>query len=128
MGRNMKKTIKNTYIASISNQGYLYLGILFSLQVVLGYFLIVSSFFIAQNYENIFHLYSYVITLVCVIYTIYCYIFTYSTLKKFFPNYLRLIQLGLLMFYIVSLISYTFVSGSYSPFFLIGIKLAQHHI
>ena len=124
----MKKTIKNTYIASISNQGYLYLGILFSLQVVLGYFLIVSSFFIAQNYENIFHLYSYVITLVCVIYTIYCYIFTYSTLKKFFPNYLRLIQLGLLMFYIVSLISYTFVSGSYSPFFLIGIKLAQHHI
>ena len=124
----MKKTIKNTYIASISNQGYLYLGILFILQVVLGYFLIVSSFFIAQNYENIFHLYSYVITLVCVIYTIYCYIFTYSTLKKIFPNYLRLIQLGLLMFYIVSLISYTFVSGSYSPFFLIGIKLAQHHI
>lgn len=124
----MKKTIKNTYIASISNQSYLYLGILFSLQVVLGYFLIASSFFIAQNYENIFHLYSYVITLVCVIYTIYCYIFTYSTLKKFFPNYLRLIQLGLLMFYIVSLISYTFVSGSYSPFFLIGIKLAQHHI
>ncbi len=124
----MKKTIKNTYIASISNQGYLYLGILFSLQVVLGYFLVVSSFFIAQNYENIFHLYSYVITLVCVIYTIYCYIFTYSTLKKIFPNYLRLIQLGLLMFYIVSLISYTFVSGSYSPFFLIGIKLAQSQI
>lgn len=124
----MKKTIKNTYIASISNQGYLYLGILFSLQVVLGYFLIVSSFFIAQNYENIFHLYSYVITLVCVIYTIYCYIFTYSTLKKIFPNYLRFIQLGLLMFYIVSLISYTFVSGSYSPFFLIGIKLAQSQI
>ena len=124
----MKKTIKNTYIASISNQGYLYLGILFILQVVLGYFLIVSSFFIAQNYENIFHLYSYVITLVCVGYTVYCYIFTYSTLKKFFPNYLRLIQLGLLMFYIVSLISYTFVSGSYSPFFLIGIKLAQSQI
>ena len=124
----MKKTIKNTYIASISNQGYLYLGILFILQVVLGYFLIVSSFFIAQNYENIFHLYSYVITLVCVGYTVYCYFFTYSVLKNFFPNCVRNIRLGLLLFYILSLISYTFVSGSYSPFFLIGIKLAQSQI
>ena len=114
---------------NIKKQTYLmYIGILFIIQIILGYFLIKSSYFIAQNYKTIFPIYSYFITLVCVIYTVYCFISVYSTLKKHFPDYIRHIKLVLLLFYIISIISYTLVSGSYSPFFLIGIKLAQHQI
>ena len=105
---------------------YTFLILLYCFQIILGYFLIKSSYFIAQNYTNIFYLFSYFITLIAISYTIFCYIITYFILKKFFPSHINHIQLGLIIFYILSLISYTFVSGSYSPFFLLGIKIAQN--
>lgn len=110
------------------NITYIFLMLLFSFQIILGYFFIKSSYFIAQNYIDLFYWYSYVVTFIAISYTIFCYIITYFILKNFFPSHINHIQLGLIIFYILSLISYTFVSGSYSPFFLIGIKLAQNQI
>ena len=97
---------------------------LFCVQIFLGYFLIRGAYFIAQNYTNRFDLYSYCITLISISYTVYCYILLYKILQKFFSN-IRGVRIGMFGFYILSLVSYTLVSGSYSPFFLIGIKMAQ---
>lgn len=98
MGRNMKKTIKNTYIASISNQGYLYLGILFSLQVVLGYFLVVSSFFYSsklwKHFSFIFLCYH--ISL-CYIYHILLYFYLFG-IKKFFSELCQKYSVGIIAF------------------------------
>lgn len=99
--------------------------LLLFLQVILGYFIIIVAYFTVKNNVNIFSLVSYLFTLVAIVYTVYCYYTVYNLLKKEFPHFLKLIKTGLVLFYIVSLISYTFVSGSYSPFFLIGIKLAE---
>lgn len=107
---------------------YSFLLLLFGIQTMGGYIWVKSSYFWAQNYVDTFYLFSYFITLIAVSYTISCYILTYNILKNFFPYRIRFIQAGLICFYILSLISYTFVSGSYSPFFLLGIKMAQNQI
>ena len=121
-----KKDPLKTRIVKRKSIIYIFLILLYCFQIILGYFLIKSSYFIAQNHANAFYLFSYFVTLIAISYTIYCYILTYNILKKFFSYHIKFIQMGLICFYIISLISYTFVSGSYSPFFLFGIKIAQN--
>lgn len=95
------------------------------LQTFLGYGIIWLSLLIAKDYKGFYPIVSYFMTLLAISYTIYCYFFSYRILKERFMHSIKLIKTGLVVFYLISLLSYTFVSGSYSPFFLIGIKLAQ---
>lgn len=100
--------------------------LLLFLQVILGYFIIIVAYFTVKNNVNIFSLVSYLFTLVAIVYTVYCYYAVYNLLKKEFPHFLKFIKTGLVLFYIASLISYTFVSGSYSPFFFNWHKIGRN--
>lgn len=102
--------------------------ILLGVQCILGYCTFLLMNFVAQHYTKYFPIFAYFTTLINIIYVIYCYKFAYVTLKNKFPNRINIIKTSFLLFYIFSLLSYTIVSGSYSPFFLIGIKTAQNHI
>ena len=95
---------------------------------LLGFYTFLMMNFIALYYTKYFSISVYFITLFNISYVIYCYKFTYLTLRNRYPNRINTIKISFLIFYILSLLSYTFVSGSYSPFFLIGIKTAQNYV
>ena len=101
---------------------------LLGFQCILGYYTFLMMNFIALIYTKYFSISVYFITLFNISYVIYCYKFTYLTLRNRYPNRINTIKISFLIFYILSLLSYTFVSGSYSPFFLIGIKTAQNYV
>lgn len=102
--------------------------VLLVFQCVLGYFTFLAINFTSQHYTKYFDIASYFITLINVSYVIYCYKSIYLILTDRAPNYLYIVKISFIVFYICSLLSYTIVSGSYSPFFLVGIKIAQGQI
>mgnify|MGYP000438658970 CR=1 FL=1 len=114
-----------TFLQKIFNLTTFKIVILLIIQVVFGYYTLLLANFTALNYVKYFPIIFYFITLFGICYVIYCYRAIYIILTNKIPNHIRLVNIGLIIFYISSLISYTFVGGSYSPFFLIGIKLAQ---
>lgn len=132
---NLNETLINLKLWKISfmkieNEKYLIMLKIIALlcgQVICGYSMFWTINFVAHHYVTYFSIVIYFINLVAICYVIYCYQYVYTMLASKYSASLKNIKIGFFIFYALSLLSYEFVGGSYSPFFLIGIKLAQYN-